>query len=164
MFKKTITYTDYNGQTRTEDFYFNLNDAEKAEMELSQTGGMTDYIQKIIVTQDTPTLVQLFKKIILMAYGEKSADGRRFVKVDDFGRKLSVGFSQTEAYSQLFMELATNADSAVAFINGALGNTKVKPESMPTDATPIAYGQPTETPQNVNTTQFPQGGVPVQKQ
>ncbi len=118
MLKKAITYTDYNGSTRTEDFYFNLSKAEAMEMELSTSGGLADMIRRIVAAQDTPSIIKIFKEIILKAYGEKSADGRRFIKIDENGHRLADDFMQTEAYSQLFMELATNADEAAKFVNG----------------------------------------------
>ena len=113
MLKKTIEYTDYNGVKRKEDFYFNLTKAEIMEMELSTTGGLAEMIQKIIDTQDTPQIIKLFKDLVLKAYGEKSADGKRFIKNDD----IRDGFAQTEAYSELFMELATDANAAASFVN-----------------------------------------------
>lgn len=118
MLKKTITYEDYNGVTRTEDFYFNLSRAELAEMELSINGGLTEMMNRIIAAQDTPTIVKIFKDLVLKAYGEKSLDGKKFVKIDENGRRLADDFAQTEAYSILFMELATNADAAAEFFNG----------------------------------------------
>lgn len=124
MLKKTITYTDYNGIERTEDFYFNLSKAEIAEMELEVPGGMTAMIDRITKTKDAPSLIKIFKELILRSYGEKSDDGRRFVK----SKELSEKFEQTEAYSELFMELATNADSASEFIKGI---TPKIPESTP---------------------------------
>ena len=114
MLKKTITYTDYNGNERIEDFYFNLSKAEIMEMEMSTTGGLTEMIQKIVAAQDAPAIIKVFKELILKAYGEKSPDGKRFIKSDE----ISTAFSQTEAYSQLFMELATDADAAAKFVNG----------------------------------------------
>lgn len=114
MLKKTITYTDYNGVERTEDFYFNLSKAELMEMEMSTTGGLSEMIQKIVDTKDVPAIVAIFKDLVLKAYGEKSPDGKRFVKNDE----LREAFSQTEAYSELFMELATDAEAASAFMNG----------------------------------------------
>ena len=114
MLKKTITYTDYNGVERTEDFYFNLSKAEIAEMELEIPGGMTTLIERITKTKDTPSLVKMFKDLILRAYGEKSDDGKRFIN----SKELRDRFEQTEAYSELFIELASNADAASAFING----------------------------------------------
>lgn len=114
MLKKTITYTDYNGSERTEDFYFNLSKAEIMEMEMSTTGGLAEMIQKIVAAQDAPAIIKIFKDLVLKAYGEKSADGKRFVKSDE----ISTAFAQTEAYSQLFMELATDADAAAKFVNG----------------------------------------------
>lgn len=114
MLKKTITYTDYNGVERKEDFYFNLTKAELMEMELMEAGGMAEMIKKIVDTKDVPSIIKVFKKLVLKAYGEKSADGKRFIKNDE----LTEAFSQTEAYSELFMELATDADAAAAFVNG----------------------------------------------
>jgi len=114
MLKKTITYTDYNGNERTEDFYFNLSKAEIMEMEMSTAGGLTEMIQKIVAAQDAPAIIKVFKELILKAYGEKSPDGKRFIKSEE----LSTAFSQTEAFSQLFMELATDADAAAKFVNG----------------------------------------------
>ena len=114
MLKKLIEYTDYNGKQRKENFYFSLNKAELMEMELGTVGGMQNLIQLIIDKQDIPEIIKAFKMIILKSYGEKSADGVRFVKSDE----LSAAFSQTEAYSNLFMELISNAEAAAAFING----------------------------------------------
>ena len=117
MLKKTITYTDYNGTERTEDFYFNLSKAEITEMEMSTSGGLAEMIQRIVAAQDAPAIIKVFKDLVLKAYGEKSLDGKRFMKVDNNGTPLSIAFSQTEAYSQLFMELATDADAAAKFVN-----------------------------------------------
>lgn len=114
MIKKTITYKDYNDVERTEDFYFNLSKAEVTEMEMSTTGGLAEQIKRIVAAQDQPAIIKIFKDLILKAYGEKSADGKYFVKSEE----ISVRFSQTEAYSQLFMELATDADAAAKFVNG----------------------------------------------
>ena len=118
MITKTIKYTDYNGVEREEPFLFNLSKAEIMEMEMGTTGGLAEMIKKIVATQETPAIIKIFKELILKAYGEKSADGKRFIKVNDQGVPLSIGFSQTEAYSQLFMELATDADAAAKFVNG----------------------------------------------
>ena len=114
MLKETITYTDYNGVERTEDFYFNLTDAEITEMEMSKTGGFAESIRRIVAAQDAPAIIATFKDLVLRAYGQKSLDGRRFIKNDEIREE----FSQTEAYSQLFMKLAFDADAASKFING----------------------------------------------
>lgn len=114
MLKKTITYVDYNGEERTEDFYFNLTKAEIMEMELTTSGGMAETIQRIVAAKDAPAIIKIFKELVLKAYGVKSPDGRRFIKNDEVREE----FAQTEAYSQLFMELATDADAASAFVNG----------------------------------------------
>ena len=118
MLKKTIAYTDYNGVERKEDFYFNLSKAEIMEMEMSTSGGLTEMISKIVAAQDTPAIIKLFRDLVLKAYGEKTLDGKRFVKIDENGIPLARAFSQTEAYSVLFMELATDAEAASEFVNG----------------------------------------------
>ena len=107
MLKKTIAYTDYNGTTRKEDFYFNLTQAEVTELEVSVEGGLVEMINRIVAAQNG-------KDIILRAYGEKSPDGRRFIK----NQEVRDAFAQTEAYSNLFMELATDAKAASEFVNG----------------------------------------------
>lgn len=116
MIKKTIEYVDYNGENRKEDFYFNLSKAEVMEMEMSKNGGLSEYIQRIVKSSDNAAIIALFKEIICKAYGEKSLDGKRFIK----NKELTDAFVQTEAYSELFMELATNADEAAAFVNGII--------------------------------------------
>lgn len=118
MLKKTIEYIDYNGTTRSEDFYFNITKAEVMEMEMSVNGGLTEMINKIISTQDAPAIIKIFKDLILKSYGEKSLDGKRFEKSEE----LSLAFSQTEAFSQLFMELATDAEAASKFVNAVIPN------------------------------------------
>ena len=120
MVVEKIKYTDFNGLEREEEFMFNLTEAEITEMELTTDGGLSDSIKKIIAAQDTPQIIKVFKMLLLKSYGEKSADGRRFVKSD----KLSEEFAQTNAYSQLFMKLATDDKAAVAFINGIMPDSR----------------------------------------
>lgn len=128
MLKKAITYTDYNGVERKEDFYFNLSKAEVMEMELGTEGGLSGMIQKIVAAQDIPSIAKIFKDLILKAYGEKSADGKRFIK----NPELSEAFSQTEAYSELFMGLATNPEEAATFVNGIMpGNIEGAKDMLP---------------------------------
>lgn len=116
MIKKTITYSDFNGNERTEDFYFNLTKAEITKMELSIKGGLAEMIQRIVAAQDTPAIIDVFEDLIKRSYGVKTPDGRGFVKkAEDLE-----AFVATEAYSQLFMELATDADAAAQFVNGVV--------------------------------------------
>ena len=127
MLKKTITYTDYNGNERTEDFYFNLTEAEIMEMEMSTVGGLSESIPKIVAAQDAPSIIKIFKDLVLKAYGVKSADGKRFIK----NSAIREEFEQTEAYSKLFMELATDADAAAEFVNGIVPAAKKQPSIAP---------------------------------
>ncbi len=116
MLEKKITYTDFNGQERTETFRFNLNKAEILEMELGTAGGLTQMIEKLVEINDYPQIVKLYKNFILSSYGEKSLDGKNFVKSDQIKKK----FEQSEAYSELFMELLSDPDKAAAFVNGVM--------------------------------------------
>lgn len=120
MVIKKIKYKDFNGVEREEEFMFNFTEAEITEMELTTDGGLSDSIKKIISAQNTPQIIETFKMLLLKSYGQKSADGRLFVK----NKELTEQFTQTNAYSQLFMELATDDKAAIAFINGII------PESM----------------------------------
>lgn len=130
MLKKTVTYTDYNGVERTEDYYFNLSKAEILEMEMGTTGGLAEMIKKIVDAKDAPAIIRIFKDLVLKAYGEKSDDGKRFIK----SKELSEAFSQTEAYSQIFMELATDADKGAEFVNGIVPGDMAKGTSLPSKA------------------------------
>ena len=116
MYKRSITYTDYFGDERTETVYFNLNRAELMKLELGTHGGYAAMLQELIDSNDGPKIMDIFAKIIHMAYGEKSEDGRRFIKSD----KLSTEFEQTPMYDQLFMELCTDAKLAAEFVNGII--------------------------------------------
>ena len=116
MLGKEITYTDYNGVERKETFFFNLSKAELTEMQLGTTGGWGEMMEKIISAKDTPSLVSAFKNVILKSYGEKSPDGKQFIKSEE----LSKAFSQTEAYSNLFVELLSDNKKAAEFVNGII--------------------------------------------
>lgn len=128
MLKKIIKYTDFNDVEREEEFYFNLSKAEIAEMEMSVNGGLSEMIKKIVSAKDAPSIIKLFKNLILKSYGVKSDDGKRFIKSEE----LSNEFAQTEAYSILFMELASDSDKASDFVNGIIpaeakqDSTKIK--------------------------------------
>ena len=123
MLKKTITFTDYNGVERTEDFYFNLNEAELTEMQLMKEGGLKEWLERMVKSENKVEIMKMFKMIILKSYGEKSADGRRFIKSDE----LSENFTQTEAYNKLFMELVSNETTMSDFVKGII------PSSFKTD-------------------------------
>lgn len=127
MFSKKIKFDDFNGTPREETFYFNLTEAELIEMESSIDGGLAEYGRRIIECQNVPEIMELFKKLILISYGEKSADGRRFIKEDPVRGKLSLEFMQTNAYSELYMEFINNPDSAAEFFNNVIPS-KLKEE------------------------------------
>lgn len=111
MLKKTITYTDYDGLERTEEFRFNLTKAELVDMELTTAGTFSETMKRIIAEKDIIRIAKLFKELLLKSYGVKSDDGKRFVK----SKELSEAFSQTEAYSDLYIELLSNPEEAAKF-------------------------------------------------
>ena len=123
MLKKLIEYVDYNEVPRKETFYFNLTKAELVELQVSETGGIEQYIEKIVATDNQKEIIAIFKELVLKAYGEKSPDGKRFIK----SQELRDAFSQTEAYNVLFMELATDSDKAAAFVNGIIPHEATLP-------------------------------------
>lgn len=141
MLKKVIKYTDYNGAVREEPFYFNLTQAEVTELEVSVEGGLVEMINRIVAAQNGRQIIDTFKDIILKSYGEKSPDGRRFIK----NQEVRDAFAQTEAYSQLFMELATNAQAASEFVNGIIPAKADAEPAAETAALPAASGMSAPT-------------------
>jgi hypothetical protein len=116
VLKKTITYEDFNGETVSEEFFFHLSKAELVELELSHKGGLSEALKRIVEAEDGKGIVQEFKNIILSSYGQRSEDGKHFVK----NQQLREEFESSEAYSSLFIELVTNTDAAIEFINGVV--------------------------------------------
>lgn len=116
MFVKDITFTDYNGVERTERAYFNLSQAEIAQYAYSVEGGLYNYVNRLVVRKDIPKLMEMFNEIIKKSYGVKSPDGRKFIKSEE----LTKDFMETEAYSVLFMELATKPEAVTEFLNGVM--------------------------------------------
>lgn len=135
MFKYTATYTDFNGITRTEDFYFNITKAELAELQMTTAGGMKEKLERIINANDLPTLITMFKDIMLMAYGVKSDDGKRFKKSPE----ITADFVSTQAYSDLYMRLATDDEFASNFI------LKVVPNDIAEEAKKSRFAIPSAT-------------------
>lgn len=126
MLKRTFTFTDFDGNERKEDHYFNLMESEILDMQLEVPGGLMSLIEQISQAQDVPELMRLFKIIIKKSYGKKSPDGRRFIKSDEIFSE----FESTEAYSQLFMELLTDGEAGAAFIKGILPKNRTNPQAV----------------------------------
>ena len=116
MIKKTVTYTDYNGIERKEDHYFNLSEAELVDMQMNEAGGLGELIQKVTDARDDVKIYNIFKDLVYLAYGKKSADGKRFIK----SKEVKDEFLESEAYSVIFMELMQNEEAAAAFVNGII--------------------------------------------
>lgn len=127
MLKKTITYTDYNGMERKEDFYFNISKAELMELELGTSGGIHQKIERLQQTLEGPEIMKLFKELITMSICEKSPDGKRLLK----SKEISDNFLQTEAYSELFMELMSDPEKATAFMKAVLPNIQEAANPIP---------------------------------
>ena len=125
MYVKKVEFTDYNGQKREEEFYFNLSKAEIYEMQLGKKGGFDAYLRRIMAAQDVPSLAKEFKELLLKSYGEKSEDGRRFIKSPE----LTKAFMETEAYSIIFTELITDAQAAAEFANKVANVADYSPET-----------------------------------
>ena len=122
MIKKTVTYTDFNGNERTEDFYFHFTEQELTEWELSVDGGLSGVLQRIIKSQDNAKVINIFKDLLVKSYGVKTPDGRGFIK----NKEVLDNFTCTQAFSDLYMELATNDKAASEFVNGILPSGLMK--------------------------------------
>ena len=136
MYIIPVDYTDFGGIDRKEEFLFNLTEAELMDMNLSSDEGLENYLTKIIQAKDKAQLYALFKTIIRKSYGEKSPDGRRFMKSDE----LYKAFTETEAYSQIFMDLVTDSKKAAAFMNGIIpAKLKAKMKDVDHTTLPISF-------------------------
>lgn len=124
MRKETITYTDYNNVTRTEDFFFNLNEAELTALQYGVDGGLKEMLERIVKSNDNKQIMACFHELIAKSYGEKSPDGRRFVK----SKELSEAFMQTEAYNELMLRFMTDANYSAEFINDVLADVTKRTE------------------------------------
>ena len=122
MLKKTITYTDYDGMERTEDFWFNLSKTELTKLDAELPGGVLGVLRKIIDKKDRKARVDFIETLILRSYGEKTLDGKRFVKTPDMAEE----FMQTPAYDELFMSILSDTDSQTSFINGVIPQSMAK--------------------------------------
>lgn len=144
MLKKTITYTDFNGEERTEDFYFNLSKSELTELELGIKDGMSGLIKQIVATEDVSGIAQIFKRIITLSYGERSADGKHFYKTDPEGYALSRNLLSSPVFDHIFMGLFTDALSVANFIKAVMPDdlvaeidAKMKEEEDEPEARPM---------------------------
>lgn len=147
MLVKRIDYVDYNGNKRSEDFYFNFTEAEIQEINLRTPGGLKARLEKIVQEIDQEKLVSYFKSLILDAYGVKSEDGRRFIK----SKELCEEFTQTEAYNKLFMQLTTDTNAAIEFVKGIIPNVseptaETKEPNLP-DPAAVAQGRDLRVPE-----------------
>ncbi len=127
MITETLTYVDFGGTERTEDFYFNLTEAEILNLSLSKEGGMEAYIQRIVKSKSQLELVKLFQDVLRISYGKKSEDGRKFEKSPE----IFADFAATQAYSDFYMSLVNNTEKAIAFVNGLCDAKPVKAETAP---------------------------------
>ena len=116
MFKKTVKYADLNGVKKEKDLYFHFFESEIYEMEMSEKGGFAETIYAMVRAEDTPTLTRIIKDFVLKAYGIKSPDGEQFIKSE----KISTDFSQTGAFSALYMELVTDDKAMAEFVNALI--------------------------------------------
>jgi hypothetical protein len=145
LLKKSITYTDFNGDEVTEDFYFNLTKAELIEIEMAHEGGLSESLKKIVKSEDGAKIMAEFKYIILMAYGERSLDGKRFSK----SQHLREQFESTEAYSELFVSLVTDPEAAAEFVQGVMPKDLMDQAQMVMELENQEPEQPAEEPQSI---------------
>lgn len=150
MYQKKIKYTDYNGNEREETFYFHFNKAELLDKEFRTPGGIENYVKNIIETQDGQKLADMFKMLIQESYGIKDPEGRRFMKSPEILRN----FVETEAYAELYMQLATDSTAAAEFFNGIFPKDDLEAAKRQKELaekagiTPVANPAPSQAPVN----------------
>ena len=116
MYAEKVTYTDYNGNERTDTLYFNLTKSEMMRLDLEMDGNLREYLIRISESRNGKEIMEMFDKVLRLAYGVKSDDGKRFMKGDDIYK----AFTETEAYNEFFFKLVTDASYAGKFIDGVV--------------------------------------------
>lgn len=116
MLKRAVNYTDYDGNPATLVCYFHLNKFEWLELETYTRGGLIENLENALETNNAKKTIDLLKKIILRAYGEKNPETGVFEKDDD----RAVRFSKTEAFSELFYDLAYDEEKSKEFFLGLI--------------------------------------------
>ena len=116
MLRRPVKYTDYEGNPATTICYFHLNKFEWLELETYTKGGLIENLENAIETNNAKKTIDLLKKIILRAYGEKNPETGAFEKDDD----RAIRFSKTEAFSELFYELAYDESKSREFFLGLI--------------------------------------------
>ncbi len=139
MLKREISYENFDGEQVTETIYFNISKPEIIELEVEYEGGFGKMMERIVEAEDAKQLIHEFKRIVLLSYGKKSEDGKRFIKSDELREE----FSQSAAYNELFMELATDDKAAAAFIKGILPKDLADAVEEPSTETPLPPAPPT---------------------
>lgn len=139
MLKREISYENFDGEQVTETIYFNISKPEIIELEVEYEGGFGKMMERIVEAEDAKQLIHEFKRIVLLAYGKKSEDGKRFIKSDELREE----FSQSAAYNELFMELATDDKAASAFIKGILPKDLADAVEKSSTETPLPPAPPT---------------------
>jgi len=142
MLKREITFEDFNGEKVTETLWFHLSKSEMIEMDANHEGGLEATIKRIMKTNDRQGLVREFQNLLLLAYGQKSEDGRKFIKSD----ALREEFKQTAAYDAMFMELATDDKAAANFMKGILPKDMAAEVARLDNETPTAPNLPLPAP------------------
>lgn len=155
MLKKTIKYTDFSGTEREEDFFFNLTKAEIMDMELGAMGGLAEMIATLIKSQNMPEIIKIFREIIIKSCGEKSLDGKRFIKTDVNGRSVGLNFSETEAFSTLYMELIGDSKIAADFVNGIIPADLEVDEAKQKEVMKDLFGTETGYPEGTAAAEIP---------
>lgn len=121
MLKKTLSYTNLDGEKITEDFYFNMTKAELIKLNLKEGEGFQEYLNRIIESGDGAAIIENFEKIVRLSYGVRTADGKFKKDPDDFD-----AFMATEAYSDFFLELVTDAKASSEFIKAVMPDNLVE--------------------------------------
>lgn len=131
MIIETVTYENYYGEKKTKDLYFHLTKPELVDLQVSETEGLDKYIKRISASESQKEIVEVFKKIVKMAYGVVSPDGDRFMK----NQEVKDAFLESPAYEAVYMRLATDEKEAAKFINGIMPKDLDKPAISAIDAT-----------------------------
>lgn len=122
MFKHSVEYVDFNGSDRKEDLYFHLSLPEVTRLEAEIGMGLEDYIKGLTTNQELNTLLAFLERMLLSSYGQKTSDGKSFIK----SQVIREAFEYSQAYAEIFEQVLSNPDLARKFGENVADNGKSK--------------------------------------
>ena len=128
MLRKVIKYTDYDGNEKEFEAYFNLNKMEcmDLDLEFESEGGLLEHLRAMLKNTDGEEMrkkpaIDFIKLLVDRSYGIRPKEDRTlFMKEDEDGKPLIRKFKASPAYSTFVYNLLSGEESLDDFATNVL--------------------------------------------